>query len=146
MQNASKSPMILSFWKGRCQFFLSILGRGRGVVSVFSFLFWVMGVFLCHDKPLLFLCNVQGSCKDPKLVIFISLKQAWLSFLILLATILDFHIWQWKGDDMKNKCKRVTTRNFKVKNLNLFPQQEEHLHQCSVCDPGQLFWHWSFSY
>ncbi len=46
---------------------------GRGAVSVFSFLFWVMGGILCHDT-LLFSCNVQGGCKDPKVVIFFSLK------------------------------------------------------------------------
>ncbi len=42
-------------------------------MSVFSFLFWVMGGFLCHDT-LLFLSQVQGGCKDPKVVIFFSLK------------------------------------------------------------------------
>jgi hypothetical protein len=90
MQNASKSPMILSFWKGGCQFFLSILGRGAGAgaMSVFSFLFWVMGVFLCHDKPLLFSCNVQGSCKDPKVVIFISLKAS----MIIILNFIGYHV------------------------------------------------------
>jgi hypothetical protein len=37
---------------------------------VFSFLFWVMGGFLCHDT-LLFWFNLQGGCEGPKIVIII---------------------------------------------------------------------------
>jgi hypothetical protein len=73
MQNASKSPMIFSFGRGMsiCPFYFGCVWWGG--VSVFSFLFWVMGGFLCHDT-LLFLSQVQGGCKDPKVVIFFSLK------------------------------------------------------------------------
>jgi len=46
---------------------------------VFSFLFWVLVGFLCHNDTILFWFSLQGGCGDSKKVLFFSL--AWVGHM-----------------------------------------------------------------
>jgi hypothetical protein len=63
MQHAPERPRIFFFWKVDESFFFSMLGQWG--LWVLSFLFCVMGGFLCYDT-LFFWFNLQGACEGPK--------------------------------------------------------------------------------
>jgi hypothetical protein len=53
--------------------FFFLLEGGGGWLRVFSFLFWLMGGFLCHDTLLFWFC-LQGRCGGPKIILFFPLE------------------------------------------------------------------------
>jgi len=65
------------------------------VVWVFSFLFWLMGGFSCHDALLFWFC-LQGRCGGPKLILFFPLESVGHMERTLGANIFGYFAMWWR--------------------------------------------------